>query len=170
MNSKAKTLLLSLASLMFAGPALATSSASAAEAEAFPVLVSLDAHGKVSGIELADRMPAAITRVLRQDIEQAVANPEQNAPVMVASGQFLAQMAPKVTALADGKFAVDFALVSAQPLASGSWVWKRNADDSLALVLRDSLRPDRPRLPVGADRMPRLSQSVGVPPAAQPGA
>jgi methionine-rich copper-binding protein CopC len=171
MNDKARSLLLSVASLMLAGQAMAsTNTTTAADGDAYPVLVSLNAQGKVANIEVADRMPAAVTRVLRQDIEQAVANPAQNAPVMAAGGQFLAMMAPKATALADGKFAVDFTLVSAKPLPSGNFIWQRNQDNSLALVLRDSVRPGYTRQPVGADRMPQISQSVAVVPATQPGA
>ncbi|WP_305805765.1 hypothetical protein [Stenotrophomonas sp. YIM B06876] len=153
MNSMTRALLFSLASLMFSGQAVAGSSAEPAQdVDALQVLVTLDARGKVSRIDLADRMSPALTRVLRQDIEQIVSSPAFNATGSLTGRQFVANMASTVTPLADGNYSVDFTMVSSQPLSHGTWVWQRSSADNP--IRRDYLRLSNPSLQLEA-RLPK---------------
>ncbi len=105
-----------------------------------PVLVKLNAQGRVTDVSPSSRLPPKINRLLRANITEIFGGPANtSAPGNSdSSRQFIANM----TAVATPNGSEDlhtmyFALVSTQAVPGGSWYWEHVDGRRLALVNRN---------------------------------
>lgn len=135
MNGKTGLLLITLASLLYAGHAMANTDTLPATATGIvPVLITLDENGQVAAIDTVDRMSPVMSAELRKHIVRIMSQPGFDQTVAVPGRQFVATLAPAVQQLADGNYAVDFSLVSSQSLANGRWTWQLDANQGVSLA------------------------------------
>lgn len=116
-----------------------------------PVLVHVDARGKVTEVSSSTRLSPAFDRLLRSSLDDMIKKPAMDHDRPVAS-QFVINLALNVTPRDSGDYEASFAYVSAKPVPSGSWYWSHEDGYRLALINRDGLDRWHPR----ADhRLPR---------------
>lgn len=104
-----------------------------------PVLVRVNAHGKVTQISPSVRLAPRYARLLQKNIEELVTGPamEHNRPT---SSQFIMNVAMKTSPRSDGSYDAQFTYVSATPAPSGPQHWVSIDGHRLALG-PDSYRP-----------------------------
>jgi hypothetical protein len=103
-----------------------------------PVLVRVDAHGKVTDLSPAVELTPAFTRLLRQTVDQLITGPatDHGKP---RSSQFVMKLGLQATARADGSYDTRFIYLSSAPVPSGRWFWQNEDGHRLALVRADGL-------------------------------
>ncbi|WP_313319464.1 hypothetical protein [Stenotrophomonas sp.] len=127
-----------------------------------PVLVKLNAQGRVTDVNPATRLPPRINRLLRANITELFAGPANTlAPGNTeASRQFVANMTTVATpGESEDLKTVHFALVSTQAVPIGNWYWTHMDGRRLALANRNL--PPASSLP----REPRDGSMNGPPPS-----
>ncbi|GEM_PF-2631487 len=125
--------------LLAAAPALASDSMSlnGFHDHALPVLVRVNAAGKVTSVLPAVQLAPRTDRLLRSNLEQMITRPavEKGKPV---SSQFVIQLALITERKGDGIYKAHFQYVSAMPVPAGSWYWVHINGHRLALAASDS--------------------------------
>jgi ribosomal protein L24E len=106
---------------------------------ALPVLVHVNAKGKVTQVQPAIRLRANVERELRKVLDQMITKPAMVKDRPVAS-QFVINLALNATPREDGKYNIHFSYVSAMPVPGGGWYWLHVDGRRLALVSNDSGR------------------------------
>ncbi|NMW23248.1 hypothetical protein HFP05_02215 [Rhodanobacter denitrificans] len=132
------TLLFGVLSLA-AGAALASSgSLNEFRPKIMPVLVQVNAHGKVTDASPAMELSPRLRRLLLQNLNEMIVKPatEHGRPV---SSQFVANLVLRTTPRTEGDYDAQFAFVSSSPVPSGSWYWVHIDGHRLALASRDSI-------------------------------
>lgn len=133
-----------------AGSALATGTGSLNEfpRKILPVLVHVDAQGKVTDASPAMRLPPALERLLLANLNERITGPAivHGKPV---PSQFVMNLALVTTPRPGGDFDANFAYVSTSPVPPGSWYWVHIDGHRLALANRNApaarqIRPMRP--------------------------
>ncbi|PWK91889.1 hypothetical protein [Fulvimonas soli] len=128
--------------LMASHAALAASSSlSPFPPKLLPVLVNVNAQGKVTKASPAMELPPNLNRLLQQNLDELITGPA-HARDRAVSSQFIVNLYLKTAPRADGSFDASFAYASTQPVPPGSWHWANIDDRRLALV-SDSARPYR---------------------------
>lgn len=165
MGRKITALLGTLTLLAVAGTASAESLTPTTAPEGrqvLPVLVKVNAEGRITGVSPSTRLPPKLSRLLRDNLEELIAGPANNAAGEGISSQFIANMALDAIPLEDGNRSVQFTFVSSQPVPPGSWFWSHVDNRRLALVRREA----------GPDRSPlreKPERSGYAPPSGAPG-
>lgn len=97
-----------------------------------PVLVQVNAHGKVTRVSPSSTLTPSISRLLRKNIEEIVSGPamEHQQPV---SSQFVMNVVLNTTPQAGGGYYAQFAYVSAVPAPAGPQHWVNIDGHQLAL-------------------------------------
>jgi hypothetical protein len=140
-----------------------------------PVLVQVDAHGKITDASPAVKLSPRLTRLLNQNLAEMIAEPAKVRGKAVSS-QFVINLRLDATPLEQDKYDVQFAYVSISPVPSGSWYWVNEDGRRLSLARQGSMHrepvyrydnrvmPTRNRLPVSAPpaNPPTPSVSRGV--------
>lgn len=87
-----------------------------------PVLVQVDAHGKITEISPAIELSPQIKRLLAQNLGEMITKPafDHGKPI---SSQFVVNLALQTTPLEGGNYDAQFAYVSTAPVPAGSWHW-----------------------------------------------
>jgi hypothetical protein len=131
---------LALGALIFvSGMAAAGSgSLSAFIPKVLPVLVQVDAHGKVTGVSPATELSPKLRRLLRANLDEMITAPAIDDKGRPTSSQFVINLALQTSPRADGNFDVSFAYVSTAPVPSGSWYWVHTDGRELALASQSS--------------------------------
>lgn len=136
------------AALLAASGAAVAASASLNESRpgVLPVLVQVNAHGKVTGASPAMELSPRLRRLLRANLDEMIrlqATDKHGRPV---SSQFIMNLALRTSPRANGQLDAHFAYVSAVPVPAGSWYWVHLDDHRLALARQGStyLSPRRP--------------------------
>lgn len=103
-----------------------------------PVLVKVDAHGKVTRVSSAVELTPRYDRLLRQTVNQWVTGPamKHGRPM---STQFVMNVGMRATARPDGAYDTGFVYLSSSPVPSGEWIWQLEQGRHLALVRTDDL-------------------------------
>ncbi len=128
--------LILLGSLAAAGGAAATGSQSLNESQSgvMPVLVQVNANGKVTRVSPATALAPRYQRLLRHNIEALVSGPAMNRHKAV-SRQVVMNVALKTTPRPDGSYDAHFAYVSMSALPSMPMHWRAAAIDGHGLAL-----------------------------------
>lgn len=105
--------------------------------QVIPVLVKVDARGRVSDINPAFRLSPKLSRLLEDNLQEIVTAPANNKDGRAVSSQFIANMALTTLTAEDGRPAVQFTYVSSQSIPRGEWSWAHVDNRNLALVNRD---------------------------------
>jgi hypothetical protein len=102
-----------------------------------PVLVQVNAHGKVTDASPAMELSPRLRRLLLQNLDEIIVGPatDHGRPV---SSQFVANMALRTTPRTEGSYDAQFVFVSSSPVPSGSWYWVHIDGHRLALASRNS--------------------------------
>lgn len=102
-----------------------------------PVLVQINAKGKVTDASPAMKLSPRLDRLLRQNLDELINQPATDHGRPVAS-QFVANLALTVTPRREGGYDARFAFVSGSPVPSGSWHWVHVDGHRLALARQDA--------------------------------
>lgn len=113
-----------------------------------PVLVKVDAHGKVTSFAPAIELRPQLRKLARQSAQNMITGPATYHGRPVAS-QLVMFMQPQATARADGRYDIRFTSVKNQPVPTGTWYWVIEDGRRLALASESdrqnwrTLRQDR---------------------------
>ena len=115
-----------------------------------PVLVQVNAHGKVTDASPAMELSPRLRRLLLQNLDEIIVGPatDHGRPV---SSQFVANMILQSTPRKEGDYDVQFALASSSPVPSGSWYWVHIDGHRLVLANRNSFHRET-RIPFNDNR------------------
>lgn len=115
-----------------------------------PVLVRVDAHGKVTEASPAYALPAKMTRLLNANLGEMIRSPATDKHGKPVSSQFIMNVALQTKPTGSNDYDAYFTYVSAKPVPPGSWYWVHLDGDRLALASQGGMyrRGPRPRLPV----------------------
>lgn len=163
-----KLLLASLAAaLLLSGVAVADDHAAAEQAtpKVEPLLVKVDAQGKVVSMLPAYKLPASLEQTLRTTVEGMVKKPAVDKDGHPIPSQFIMNMAMQVQPGANGTNSVQFTVASIKQVPDGSWYWVRTPDHRMALAnsantfrgASEHVLPDNP-----------MGNSSGAPPRTPP--
>lgn len=103
-----------------------------------PVLVQVDAKGKVTGASPATQLPPRLNRLLRANLDEMIGSPAIDKKGRPTSSQFVMNLALQTSPRPDGDFDVTFAYVSTAPVPPGSWYWVHTDGRELALASQSS--------------------------------
>ena len=103
-----------------------------------PVLVQVDAHGKVTGASPATELSPKLNRLLRANLDEMIRAPAVDKNGRAMSSQFVINLALHTSPRPDGDFDVKFAYVSTSPVPAGSWYWVHTDGRELALASQSS--------------------------------
>ena len=135
------------AALAFGGNTAIASSGSLNEfrPNVLPVLVHVDAKGKVTEVSPSDELSPKVNRLLRQTLDEMITKPatEHGRPV---SSQFVINLAVQASPRPEGDYLAQFVYVSSSPVPNGSWYWVHIDGHRLALANRNDLLNRQPRL------------------------
>lgn len=142
MTRNKSAVLAGMAFAMLAGVAQADNATPPQEPQqrVLPVLVKLNAQGRVTDVNSASRLPPKIDRLLRTNITELFGGPDNTAAPgnSDSSRQFIANMTTVATPNGSEDLqTVHFALVSTQAVPSGNWYWAHMDGRRLALVNRN---------------------------------
>lgn len=117
-----------------------------------PVLVRVDAHGKVTEASPAYELPPKLTRLLNANLDEIIRAPATDKDGKPIPSQFVMNMALQAKPNSTGNYDAHFAFVSTKPVPPGNWYWVHLTGDRLALASQD-MRFDNRRsyLPVQHD-------------------
>lgn len=149
-----QTIALCAALAAITGSALAGGTGSLNEfpSKVLPVLVYVNAQGKVTDASPATRLPPALDRLLLADLSERITGPAivHGKPV---PSQFVMNLALVTTPRPGGDYDAQFAYVSTSPVPPGSWYWVHIDGHRLALANRSSLPGTRQPSPLFQHRI-----------------
>jgi hypothetical protein len=126
-----------------------------------PVLVQVNAQGRVTDMSPSMDLTPPLTRLLRSNVDELISGPAIVRGKPVAS-QVVLNMALQATPQEQGNYLAQFTYVSSSPVPSGSWYWVHIDGHRLALAERGSQR-NFERMP--AHRMQRAWPAHNAAPA-----
>ena len=130
------TFALTLAALMFlvcGSPAVLAKDAPAVQSHNLPVLIKVNAKGKVTDVTPAFKVRPSFQRLLGDTIRKMITKPAMKKGKAVSS-QLVITLAVLTSKGADGKNATTLKYLTAKPLPPGAWTWARDAQGRLALT------------------------------------
>jgi hypothetical protein len=100
---------------------------------ALPVLVHVDASGKVTQVQPSMQLSPRTDRLLRANLEEMIDKPATQKGKAVSS-IFIIQLALDAEKRPDGTYLARFQYVSSMPVPAGSWYWIHINGHRLALA------------------------------------
>jgi hypothetical protein len=120
--------------VIFAAPVQAQSmSLNHFKGQVLPVLVKVNAHGRVTSVAPSIDLTPRYDHLLRGSLDEMIAAPAVRNGHAVSS-QFVINLALKTTPRPDGRYDVRFAYVSTQSVPAGNWFWSLRDGHELSLV------------------------------------
>lgn len=118
-----------------------------------PVLVRVDAHGRVTEASPAYTLPAKMSRLLNANIQEMISKPATDKHGKPISIEFIMNLALQAKPSGTDHYEAYFTYVSAKPVPPGSWYWVHLDGVRLALVNQESLyiHRMRPAFPMQPD-------------------
>lgn len=114
-----------------------------------PVLVRVNAQGKVTDASPAYPLTLKFNRLLRANLDEMIHSPAVDKHGKPIPSQFIMNLALRTKPSAGGEYSAWFAYVSTAPVPPGSWYWVHLDGDRLALASPDMFPRGRlPRMPV----------------------
>lgn len=126
-----------------------------------PVLVQVDAHGKITDASSAVKLSPQLTRLMNKNLDEMIVAPAKINGKAVSS-QFVINLRLDAEPTEQGEYSAQFAYVSVSPVPSGSWFWVNEDGRRLSLARQGSMHrepvhrygnrfmPTRNRVPVTA--------------------
>lgn len=105
-----------------------------------PVLVQVDAHGKVTDASPSTKLSPQLDRLLRQNLAEMVSKPATDRHGRPIASQVIINVALQTSPRVEGDYNASFAYVSTRPVPMGSWYWVHIDGHRLALASRDNRR------------------------------
>lgn len=101
-----------------------------------PVLVHVDARGKVTDVSPSTELSPRVNRLLRQNLDEMISKPatEHGRPI---SSQFVINLSMQASPRPEGDYLARFVYVSSSPVPDGSWYWVHIDGHRLALANRN---------------------------------
>lgn len=124
-----------------------------------PVLVQVNAQGKVTEASPAYPLTPKLGRLLRANLDEMIRKPAVDKDGKPVSSQFVMNVALRATPRASGDYDVQFAYVSTNPVPNGSWYWVHMDGDRLALADRNAAGRHRERMRYRDAYWPELPRS-----------
>ena len=114
-----------------------------------PVLMRVNAQGKVTEASPAYSLPLRLNRLLRTNLDEMIKKPAVDKHGKPVSSQFIMNVALRAEPRSTGDYNAHFAYVSTAPIPPGSWYWVHLDGDRLALASQDMFQNSRrPSMPV----------------------
>lgn len=113
----------SLLAACFGATAAAPTSPKDPAAKIVPVLVNVNSHGKVTGVDPGVDLSPQYSRLLRENLKEMIKKPAVDEHGKPMSSQFIINLALKTTPRSDGEYDTRFTYVSTSPVPPGSWIW-----------------------------------------------
>ena len=114
-----------------------------------PVLVQVNAQGRVTSASPAYQLTPKLNRLLRANLDGMIRKPAVDKHGKPIPSQFIMNMAVRTEPRTDGNYDAWIAYVSTKPVPPGSWYWVHLDGDRLALASQGMrFRGMRPSLPV----------------------
>lgn len=114
-----------------------------------PVLVRVDASGKVTQASPAYELPPRVTRLLQDNLDEMIRKPATDKHGKPVPSQFIMNVALQAKPNGAGAYEAYFTYVSTKPVPPGSWYWVHLDGDRLALASQDMFpHGGRPSIPV----------------------
>lgn len=114
-----------------------------------PVLVQVNAQGKVTDASPAYPLSPKLGRLLRANLDEMIAKPATDKHGKPVASQFIMNVALQAEPLPSGDYSARFGYVSTAPVPAGSWYWVHIDGHRLALANRNDQQ--RTRLPMRRD-------------------
>jgi hypothetical protein len=102
-----------------------------------PVLVQVDAQGRVTDASPATKLSPQLDRLLRSNLAEMVSKPATDRHGHPIASQVIINVALQTSPRAGGDYDANFAYVSTKPVPMGSWYWVHIDGHRLALANRD---------------------------------
>ncbi len=102
-----------------------------------PVLVQVNAVGKVVNVSPSADLPRSLDRVLRNNLDEMISGPAILNGKAVPS-QLVVNLELQTTPQTEGKYSAQFAYVSSAPVPAGSWYWAHTSGRRPILTERRS--------------------------------
>jgi len=101
-----------------------------------PVLVHVDARGKVTEVSPSAELSPKVSRLLRQNLDELITKPatEHGRPI---SSQLVINLTMQASPRPEGDYLARFVYVSSSPVPNGSWYWVHIDGHRLALANRN---------------------------------
>jgi hypothetical protein len=130
--------------MMFAGVLAVGAGAAKADSQSLnefrpgvmPVLVHVDARGKVTEVSPSTELSPKVSRLLRQNLDELITKPATDHGGRPVSSQFVINLAMQASPRQDGDYLARFVYVSSSPVPSGQWYWVHTDGHRLALANR----------------------------------
>jgi len=115
-----------------------------------PVLVQVNAQGRVTEASPAYQLTPKLRRLLRANLDGMIRKPAVDKHGKPVPSQFIMNLAVRTEPRTDGNYDAWFAYVSTKPVPPGSWYWVHLDGDRLALASQGMRfhQGGRPPLPV----------------------
>lgn len=157
--------------ILFSGMATAGSdSLSEFKSNVMPVLVQVNANGKVTGVSPAEQLSPALNRLLRANVDEMINAPAVDKNGRSMSSQFILNMVMSTTPRADGNYDANFAYASTVPVPAGSWYWVHTDGYRVALAQQAPGRSFRAGMRNESERVQPTYQHNINPPSMPPAA
>lgn len=104
-----------------------------------PVLVQVNAHGKITDASPSEELSPKVNRLLMQNLAEMISKPATDRHGRPVSSQFIINVALQASPRAGGDYDANFAYVSTKPVPAGSWYWVHIDGHRLALADRNSI-------------------------------
>lgn len=99
-----------------------------------PVLVQVNAQGRVTNASPAYQLTPKLSRLLRTNLDGMIRKPAVDKHGKPIPSQFIMNMAVRTEPRTDGNYDAWFAYVSTKPVPPGTWYWVHLDGDRLALA------------------------------------
>lgn len=138
MNRPWSSLMLAASLALSSAPAFAADGLSEFPPKVLPVLLKVDAQGRITDVSPAIRLAPAMERLLRANLDEMVGRPAVDRDGRPIPSQFVVNLALVTSPRPDGKFDAHFSYVSNVPVPAGSWYWVHTDGRQLALASQGS--------------------------------
>lgn len=102
-----------------------------------PVLVQVNADGKVTEVSPAYSLPPKMSHLLNTNLDEMIHAPATDKNGKPIPSQFVMNVALQAEPNGAGNYNAHFAYVSTNPVPPGNWYWVHLDGDRLALASRD---------------------------------
>lgn len=172
MNLIKSSIALSLLAACFCATAAEPTEPDNSQAKVVPVLVQVNSHGKVTGVDPGIHLTPKFSQLLRKNLAEMITKPAVDKHGKPISSQFVMTLSVQTTPRAGGEYDTRFKYVSASPVPAGPLHWASNGHQ-LGLVRDAPLGTQRNSIPP-YDEQPMYSRRPSpapapAPPAAQNG-
>ncbi|WP_255324918.1 hypothetical protein [Rhodanobacter sp. OR444] len=103
-----------------------------------PVLVQVNAQGKITDASPAMKLPPSLDRLMRANLNEMISKPATDKKGRPIASQFIANLVLHTTPRTEGGYDAQFVYESISPVPSGSWYWVHIDGHRLALASQDS--------------------------------